>query len=226
MFSTHHIRAFTLLCLFGGILAVVHVYLTKSTIYLGLVWNLILAVIPYVFAGFAVTLWGKWHWFFWAFWLLFFPNSLYIFTDFIHLGKYPDLIHLEIIVVSTMAIAGMIAGFASLELIQSYWARHYHAKKAWLLVSVSMFLWVFGVFIGRFQRFNSWDIVHDPLSIIREIGSLLLHPNTRTIPEEAARWAEQAIYGANMLNPYIFLLLYFIFFMLLYVFVYHTKRTK
>lgn len=89
MFASHHLRAFTLLCLFGGILSVVHVFLTHSTIYLGLVWNLMLAIIPYIFSGLAVTFSKPWYWIFSGFWLLFFPNSLYIFTDFIHLGKHP-----------------------------------------------------------------------------------------------------------------------------------------
>lgn len=64
------------------------------------------------------------------------------------------------------------------------------------------------------------------MSIVREISALLANPGMQILPNHADRIAEQAIYGTDMMNPYIFVTLYTIFFLLLYSFVYHTKRTK
>ena len=80
-----HIRAYTAFCLYAGLLAIIRVFLTGDTSLAGLIWNLILAVIPYFFALLAVKYSGWIYGIFFFFWILFFPNSLYIFTDFIHL---------------------------------------------------------------------------------------------------------------------------------------------
>ena len=203
-----------------------HIFLTGSTELGGLIWNLILALLPYFFARLAVDFPKKWFPLFFILWILFFPNALYIWTDFIHLGKYPSLIHYEIIYISTMAIAGMVAGFASLELLHTHWNRVYHHVRAWILVSSVMLLSVFGVYLGRFQRFNSWDILHEPLGLLREIAYLFLHPDTLLAPLESSRALEQVRYGAGAMNMYLFVGLYFLFFMFIYVFLYHTRRVR
>ncbi len=103
--SPHHIRAFTLFCLFGAILSVVRVWITGSTEYIGFVWNLILALLPYFFAGFVVLKTGMIRYVSLILWFIFFPNSLYIWTDFVHLGEFPDMLHFDIVYISVMAIA-------------------------------------------------------------------------------------------------------------------------
>lgn len=117
--------------------------MTGSTVLGGLIWNLSLAVVPYFFASLAVQHHGWRQAVFLALWLVFFPNALYIFTDFIHLGKFPELIHFEIIYISTMALAGMIAGFASLEVLHTYWNQHIHKSRAWIRVNLLMLVSVF-----------------------------------------------------------------------------------
>jgi uncharacterized membrane protein len=131
---------------------------------------------------------------FFLLWLFFFPNALYIFTDFIHLGRLPEYIHFDIILISTTALAGLIAGFASLELMHTYWNRHFHYMRSWFLVSAVMILALFGVYIGRFLRFNSWDIIHAPMTLLREISSLLLSPNTLPEIGESSRAMESLVF--------------------------------
>ena len=104
-----HLHAYTVLCLYAGFLALLRAYLTGDLVLGGLVWNLILALIPYFFAMMAVKEKGFLHAVFFLLWLFFFPNSLYIFTDFIHLGKLPEYIHFDIVLITTSALAGLIA---------------------------------------------------------------------------------------------------------------------
>lgn len=142
-------------------------------------------------------------------WLLFFPNALYIFTDFIHLGKLPEYIHFDIVLISTTALAGLISGFASLELMHTYWNRHYHRVTGWMIVSSIMIISLFGVYIGRFLRFNSWDILHEPGNLVKEIFSLVLSPNRLPQISETSRATEGLLYGAYSMNVYGFITLYF-----------------
>lgn len=224
--SQMHLRAYTALCLYAGLLALLRIYLTGDTILGWLIWNLILALIPYFFALLAVKQKG-WKFVVLAFlWLLFFPNALYIFTDFIHLGKLPEYIHFDIVLISTTALAGLISGFASLEIMHTYWNRHYHRVIGWIIVSSIMLVSLFGVYIGRFLRFNSWDLWYEPSGLLREVISVLLSPNTQPIIHRVDRATESLIFGAHLMNVYGFIALYFWLYMLLYIFLYHTKKVR
>lgn len=221
-----HLRAYTAFCLYAGLLAIIRIFITDDTALGALIWNLILAVIPYFFALLAVRQkWWKYGVYFF-FWLLFFPNSLYIFTDYIHLGRDPAMIHFDIVYIGVTAIAGLIAGFASLELMHTYWNHYYHRRIGWIITSCIMLTSLFWVYIGRFLRFNSWDILHEPWDFIREIYTLLLSPNTLPVLSESRRALEWVLYWAYSMNVYGFILLYFGFYMLLYIFLYHTKKVR
>jgi uncharacterized membrane protein len=70
-----------------------------------LVWNLILALLPYFFAAFAVQKTGILRYMSFFLWFLFLPNSLYIWTDFVHVGDFEEMLHFDIVYISVMAMA-------------------------------------------------------------------------------------------------------------------------
>lgn len=222
----HHFRAFTVFCLFGAFLSVVRVYITGTTDYLGFVWNLILALLPYFFAGLAVERIGVLRWVFFVLWFVFFPNSLYIFTDYIHLPEHPEMLHFDIVYISVMAIAGLFAGFASLEIIHGFWNKHFHKRIAWMLVSGTFLISVFGVYVGRFLRFNSWDILSHPVTLIREIWTMILSDGRSLMITDSFRSFESVKYSGGSISLSMFMFLYFGLFILLYVFVYHTRKVR
>lgn len=45
-----------------------------------------------------------------------------------------------------------------------------------LFIYLVMFLNALGIYIGRYLRFNSWDVVSDPFHLIEEIFNLAIHP--------------------------------------------------
>ncbi|NRH20910.1 DUF1361 domain-containing protein [Candidatus Gracilibacteria bacterium] len=222
----HHIRAFTLFCLFGAILSVIRVCITGTTEYMGFVWNLILALLPYFFAGFAVQKNGILHYGNVFLWFIFFPNSLYLWTDFVHLGEHPEMLHFDIVYISVMAIAGIICGFASLEILHTYWNQKFHKKITWTLVSLSMIFGIYGVYIGRFLRLNSWDLIDSPLLVLREIWMMTITNGGSLIITESHRIAEATRYSAGMTSLSTFLILYFSLFMIFYVSLYHIRRAR
>lgn len=62
-----------------------------------------------------------------------------------------------------------------------------------LLVFVVMWLNALGIYIGRFLRFNSWDIITDPFSLAAEIAYLICNP-----VENGFAWGMTLLYGVFM----------------------------
>lgn len=98
-----------------------------------------------------------------SFWLLFFPNAPYIITDYIHLRHY--FTFLDFSMVSLYALLGLIAGFYSLSVLQKDISL---LNKRWG-IPVLFFLTSIGVYLGRFIRWNSWDILEHPMGIVQDV---------------------------------------------------------
>jgi uncharacterized membrane protein len=156
---------------------------TGSHGYLFLLWNLFLAWIPFLVSlvirrseenarrpRFRLLLLG-------VIWLLFYPNAPYILTDFVHLrprGGSP--FWFDMILIASFAWTGLLLGFASLYLMQRLVEKYYGWWKGWAFVVVVSFLSSFGIYLGRFERWNSWDIARDPRGILRDIWPMLVDP--------------------------------------------------
>lgn len=138
-----------------------------------IIWNLFLAFIPLVISVFLFrwkTQCRSWLW--WIFLIIFIaflPNAPYLLTDIIHLiratrtGYSVWIITLIFIPLHVFAI---LAGFEAyvISLINQ---GHYLAKqgaKKWILPAEFLvhFLCAIGVYLGRFRRYNSWDLVTQP----------------------------------------------------------------
>lgn len=148
-----------------------------------LLWNLFLAWIPLGLAYLVENMWRQRFMERWGvivgvgIWLLFFPNAPYLITDLIHLKAAPDyLIWYDALMNFSFALAGLLTGLYSLlkvhRLIEQIWS----GLLAWIAVSGSLVLSSYGVYLGRFGRWNSWDIVTNPFSLIRYSVSNLYDP--------------------------------------------------
>ncbi len=219
-----HISAYLVFCLFAGFLAFLRIYLTGTTFLSAFVWNLILAFLPYIFA-LGYTTWKKqWRWLLLFLWFLFLPNSFYILTDFVHLPRYPEMVYFDIVYISAMAFAGMVSGFASMELIHKEWNIRYHKHVSWWLMVATLVVSMIGVYMGRFLRFNSWDILHNPLSLVRE-SWLLFISNWRVWDiGDSHRLTESQLFEKWAMGLWQFVFLYGAFFLLVYVYIYHVKK--
>lgn len=108
-------------------------------------------------------------------WLGFLPNAPYIATDLMHLrNSRPAFLWLDTLVVGTAALAGMLAGLLSLRWMHEVVLTRLRA--AWLgwcfVVGVSLAAG-FGVYLGRFQRWNTWDILTRPGEVLADAWSTL-----------------------------------------------------
>jgi uncharacterized membrane protein len=152
--------------------------------YFGLQWNLFLAWLPMLGALVAYNLgkrYGRRAWPlilpFLGLWLLFFPNAPYLLTDFIHLGPAGDVpLWYDLILVITYALTGVFLGLVSLYLMQSLVRRAFGVLKSWIFTLAVLALTGFGVYLGRFPRFNSWDLLTDPAGLLSDVWLHLSNP--------------------------------------------------
>ena len=141
-----------------------------------LVWNLVLAWLPLVFAALLVVTYARSRSAIellavGAAWLVFLPNAPYMLTDFIHLGTEHRLF--DTVVIASFALTALALGFVSLVLVQLVVTRAAGAALGWLTAMASLFAASFGIYLGRVLRFNSWDVVRRPHQLI-ELARLRL----------------------------------------------------
>lgn len=148
--------------------------------FLFMAWNLVLAWVPYLAAlGFSwLSRGGKSVLrlsLVFVLWLAFFPNAPYIVTDLVHLRERPPVpFWLDLVLLFSSAFTGLMLGLVSLFEVQTGLKRWFSARTVWLISLPIIALCAFGVWLGRFQRWNSWDIVTNPGGLLRD----LLHTAT------------------------------------------------
>jgi uncharacterized membrane protein len=190
--NRYKIAIFTLMTVASGIcvmLVAARIQFSDTRRYTGLVWNLFLAWIPFVLAYCAYALsWKRWLLYFVlpiaAFlWLIFFPNAPYILTDLQHLAKETSGAPLwyDVIVMVWFAWTGLLLGIVSLYLMHDIVMRTFGHWVGWAFVLMASGLSSFGVYLGRFVRFNSWDIINDPREIVVTILGLAIDPTKRLV---------------------------------------------
>ena len=146
-----------------------------------LIYNLFLAWIPLGLAW-IVRVYHMSNWSVWSLaglWLLFFPNAPYLLTDLAHLrwmGGYGTWLTVSIYI--SFAIIGLFVGLASLLWMHAEIQARFGVWIGWLFVLLSLVASGFGVYIGRFLRFNSWDIFTNPMTVVGVIKQQLFNSQT------------------------------------------------
>lgn len=136
-------------------------------------------------------------------WFIFFPNSTYLVTEFHHLrdDAHETPFWFDTIVILSLALCGLMLGSFSLLLVHQMLQFYIPGAYAWIIFIIYVFLSNIGIYIGRFLRFNSWDIFTNP----RGLGSNLL---AIFRDKEKAR------------NLWLFAILFTVFIMTFYLFLY------
>lgn len=108
-------------------------------------------------------------------WLLFFPNAPYIFTDLVHvLATWRQSFWAELMLILLVAMTGFLAGFLSLQVMHGLATRLWGCVGGWLFVVMVSGLAGFGVYLGRFVRLNSWDVLN-PARLLERTGTASLN---------------------------------------------------
>jgi len=163
---------------FSVLLLGVRMLHTESPAFAFLVWNLFLAFVPVLFSELAMTARQKWKgWLYTGLWLLFFPNAMYIVTDLFHLWKHPGVpLWYDLLLLFSSALNGIAMGFYSLYKTEQWLKRNINAGYIKMVRLVVMVISGFGIYLGRYQRWNSWDIVTQPFSLMADVARHVIHP--------------------------------------------------
>lgn len=157
----------TSLCI---VMVLARIIKTSQFNFLFMLWNLFLAFVPYWVSGYISNL-GKTSlmkfWLVFSAWLLFLPNAPYMLTDLFHLHKRSELpIWYDLVLILSFAVTGMFLFYLSVNKMSLQAKERFpHIYHPFFLI-VLFFLVSYGVYIGRFLRLNSWDVIH-PLRLAK-----------------------------------------------------------
>ncbi len=175
-------KVLILSALFSVSLSFTRVVYTGEGLFLSLIWNLFLAFVPYAISKsllqniqwientwkFAVVLMA---------WLLFIPNSFYIITDLFHLEERTGIpLWFDLALIFSFAWNGLLLGVLSVRQVEKAVQAKLQLRNEWLYVLPVMWLNAFGIYLGRYLRYNSWDVISKPYSLAQDILYLVMHP--------------------------------------------------
>ena len=172
----------TIFSLFSISLLVFRIFYSHSTSYVFFVWNLFLAWIPF-FLSLLLVIKEKYIRrnlsiaFIVFIWLLFFPNAPYILTDLFHLKQTNGVpFWFDLVMFLSFVANGLMLGLISLGYIQNFIERRFSKVKGWIFTFVALFLGSFGIYLGRYQRWNSWDIITNPVALFKDLVVRIINP--------------------------------------------------
>lgn len=155
---------------------------TGSSGFIFLNWNLFLAFIPWALSSLLIIKENIQKYkiaigIILIFWLLFFPNAPYILTDLLHLRRLRNMpVWYDLLLILSFAWTGLFFGFLSLLDIEKILSKKIKPFYVKIITSILLFIGSFGVYIGRYLRWNSWDIITRPLHLIYDIGERVINP--------------------------------------------------
>lgn len=161
----------------------VKVFATKNWDYAFLIWNLVLAWLPFLFGYVLRRRLVSHRWLSWQnislsfLWLVFLPNSFYVASDLIHLRvSSQQNVLFDVVMLLSFTLNGLVAGMASLyivhkELYRRFWANQAHSVIALVILAAS-----FAVYLGRNLRWNTWDVVVHPAALLFDVSDRFINP--------------------------------------------------
>ena len=163
-------------------MSIFRVYYSGTNHFLFLNWNLFLAFIPWSLTTLlilqpklqenkllVIAVLGVW--------LIFFPNAPYILTDLFHLSHQSSMpIWFDLVLILSFAWAGLMYGFLSLLDLEEMLSKFMSNRTIAFISIAFMFAGSFGIYIGRYLRWNSWDLLNHPAKLLGDIGDRVINP--------------------------------------------------
>ena len=156
---------------------------TEEATHFFLNWNLFLAAVPWIISLIlssqfiqkkpkilSVVLF--------IFWFLFFPNAPYLITDLHYLRNHSPgrMFWYDLIMLLLFAWTGLLFGFFSLDRIENMLARRLSSVTSAIITSGLLFFCAFGIYMGRYLRWNSWDVLFNLDKLFLDVFDRFIRP--------------------------------------------------
>lgn len=174
------------LCISSGVsvgLFLARVIATENILYWFMLWNLFLAWLPVLFAFWLRYRLSNSRWLSWPniiltlLWLSFLPNSFYMVSDLIHLQNTGEVMQLYDVAMMMSFIAnGLILGYMSLYVVHHELMKRLKPRDAHVVIGLILLSCGFAIYLGRYLRWNTWDIFLSPAALLFDISERVLHP--------------------------------------------------
>ena len=82
----------------------------------------------------------------------------------------------DLSLILSFAWVGLIAGFISLLQMQTVLRKIIGNHFTLIATVFILVLCAFGIYLGRYERYNSWDIISNPIALFRDILVYIVHP--------------------------------------------------
>lgn len=206
LFSNPVFRILHLSLLFSVSIVLARVIYMGQSYFMFMLWNLFLAYIPFLLSSLFIDrpmLIDRKLLFIplALLWLVFIPNTFYMITDLFHLNE-PHAMPLwfDTLLIVSFSWNGLLLGIISVQQMESVMRIFLGKHTAAIFLYPVFFLNALGIFIGRFLRYNSWDVITDPLGLVKDIVLLVLHPF-----HFVSAWGMVAGFSTFLLLCYLFL---------------------
>lgn len=168
-----------IITIFAVVLNILRIVIWDKMSFLYILWNIFLAFIPFLISFTLLSFLkdGKFNKLIliagFILWILFIPNAPYLVTDIIHLGttKVVPILYDTLLLFSS-AWLGMILFFYSLSHIEQIIQMRFSKRNTSIIIGIIILLVSFGIYIGRFLRFNSWDVFFNHTFLIKHVWEI------------------------------------------------------
>lgn len=148
-----------------------------------LFWNLLLAWVPLLFAyllkkGLAQRPWQTWQNIgLTLLWLCFLPNSFYIVSDLIHVHLTGEInILFDVVLMFSCIFNGYVFGYMSVYMVHRELLKRLKPADAHAIIGGVFLLCGFAVYMGRYLRWNTWDILVHPIGLLFDVSNRFINP--------------------------------------------------
>ena len=177
------IASVALLCSVGVVLLVIRFIASDSLRYVFLIWNLLLALIVPLLAWLLVYRVQQFGWLRWqqiiltVLWFVFLPNTFYLVTDFIHVRQtYEASLVYDVTMLTSFVFSGLLLGYLSMFLVHRELVKRLSSRNAWLAIGIWFLASSFAIYLGRYTRWNSWDIFIKPAGLLFDVSDRFINP--------------------------------------------------
>lgn len=174
----------SILCIVSIGLLLARTIASDSSRYIFLLWNLVLAAIPVLIAYWLVQRVRARGWLKWqqialtVLFLGFLPNSFYLITDYVHLrDTYEVSLLYDVVLLASFMWSGLVLGYAAVYIVHREIKKRFRENSALAIIGGLFFVTSFAIYLGRYTRWNTWDLLLQPAGLLFDVSDRFVNPS-------------------------------------------------